>query len=79
MTNTDTSAATIARSTPLTYRRSGESLSIFALRSPNGQAELVFERGPLQRALDQTLRMVPAGAEHIDWDRITARLVGGAR
>jgi hypothetical protein len=77
MTNTDTPAATIARYTPLTW--SGESLSIFALRSANGQAGLVFERGPLQRALDQTLRIVPAGTEHNDGDRITARLVGGAR
>ncbi|RJQ84766.1 SsgA family sporulation/cell division regulator [Amycolatopsis panacis] len=42
-----------------------------SLSSPDGSAVLVFGRGEVEHAVDDTEAVVPAGMEgsHVDWDR----------
>jgi hypothetical protein len=50
----------------------------FRLRSPRGEATLVFDHGQVSTALDATKALIPLGSEELNWD-VEMRLLGGAR
>lgn len=51
---------------------------LLSLNSPSGSAVLVFRRTDLDRLLTRTYRIVPGGAERIDWTHEERHVRGAA-